>query len=65
VINRHSRAEAGRSLLASNSSSQSWAESSACFGPYKSFTAVKNADNSCCAIVVPSAQSGLRFFGGL
>jgi hypothetical protein len=34
VINRHSRAEAGRPSISINSCNQSSAESSACSGPY-------------------------------
>jgi hypothetical protein len=56
VINRHSRAEAGRPSTSINSRSQSSVESSACSGPNNWVTALKNADNSRSAIVRRSAQ---------
>jgi len=65
VINLHSLVEAGRPSISINSRSQSSAEISACSDPNKSVTALKNANNSCSAIVMRSAQPGLEFFTDL
>src|ERR1700741_4859043 len=65
VIDLHSRLEAGKPSISINSRSQSSAEISACSDPNKSVTALKNADNSCSAIVMRRAQPGLEFFTDL
>src|ERR1700733_5455454 len=64
VINRHSRAEAGRSLISINSCNQSSAESSACSDPNTWVMALKNAVNSCSAIATRAGQGGFKFFDG-
>src|SRR5437868_14321459 len=56
VICLHSRFEAGRPSIATNSCNQSSAESSACSDPNNSFTARMNAANSCSAILISSEQ---------
>ena len=65
VINRHWRAEPGRSSILINSCNQSSAESSACSDPNDWVTALKNADNSRSAIVMRSEQRGLDFVDDL
>jgi len=59
VSSRHSRVDAGSRLIAVNLCSQSSAESSACADPNNSLTALKNAPNSCSALVIRSAQASL------
>jgi hypothetical protein len=65
VINLHSRAEVGRPSISVNSCNQSSAEISACSDPNNWVMALKNADNSCSAIAMKSAQRGLELFEAL